>query len=646
MQSIHDILKNYWGYSGFRPLQEDIINAVLRGEDCLALLPTGGGKSICFQVPAMAKEGLCLVVTPLIALMKDQVENLRKKGITAFAVYSGMTRPEVIITLRTAGNSNCKFLYVSPERLETNMFKEFLPSLGVSLIAVDEAHCISQWGYDFRPSYLKIASLREELPGIPVLALTASATPEVQTDICEKLLFKKFSIFRQSFERPNLSYSVFRLSAKVNKIVDVLKKVDGTAIVYCRSRKKTKEISDLLGMKGISADFYHAGLSQEQRNEKQESWLKDRTRVIVCTNAFGMGIDKPGVRVVIHADVPECLENYYQEAGRAGRDGKRAYAVLLASEKEITKLDELADIKFPGKEEIRNVYKALMNHLQIPAGSGESNYFELDLEKFIKGFKLQTKITLSALKILEQEEVLYFNEQVFIQSKIEVLGDRARLVEFEKNQPTLDPLLKMILRTYEGVLDQPVNINEKNIAAALKKNVDEITSQLGEMHKLGVVSYAPRKEKPQVYLFHNRVKAADLYIDMKRLAKRKKQFSERVGAMRTYINSEHGCRSVIIGNYFGDKEMLSCGICDNCIEAKKKKITVTQFEEIGTRIVDELEARPFPLSDMLEKLATYPKDKVKEVVYFLVTEGKIHADDDGKLYLKKAFSPSGFGSTS
>jgi ATP-dependent DNA helicase RecQ len=386
MRDIHSILKEYWGYSAFRPLQEDIINTVLNGNDCLALLPTGGGKSICFQVPAMALNGLCLVITPLIALMKDQVENLRKKGITSFAIHSGMTRNEVLTTMETAGNSNCKFLYVSPERLETRIFKEYLPSLGVKLIAVDEAHCISQWGYDFRPSYLRIASLREELPGIPVLALTASATVEVQNDICDKLLFQKKIVFRQSFARPNLSYSVFSVAAKINKIEEVLSKVPGTGIVYCRSRRKTKEISDLLNMKGISADYYHAGLPQEERNEKQEAWLKDRTRIIVCTNAFGMGIDKPGVRTVIHVDVPDCLENYYQEAGRAGRDGKKSYAVLLINHSEVAALNDEVATKFPAEEEIRSSYRGLMNHLQIPAGTGEGNYYELDIQKFVNLF--------------------------------------------------------------------------------------------------------------------------------------------------------------------------------------------------------------------------------------------------------------------
>lgn len=323
MTNIQKILKDYWDFDSFRPLQKEIIESVLMGNDTLALMPTGGGKSLCYQVPALAKEGLCLVISPLIALMKDQVENIRKKGITAFAIYSGMSRKEIINILKVASNSNCKFLYISPERLETALFKEYLPGMGINLVAVDEAHCISQWGYDFRPSYLRIAALREELPGIPFLALTASATAEVQTDICNQLKFPGQNIFRQSFERPNLSYSVFNVDSKIRKITEILTKVAGSAIIYCKSRKRTKEISELLQLQNISSDYYHAGLAQEIRNRRQEEWIQNKIRVIVCTNAFGMGIDKPDVRTVIHADVPDCLENYYQEAGRAGRDGKK-----------------------------------------------------------------------------------------------------------------------------------------------------------------------------------------------------------------------------------------------------------------------------------------------------------------------------------
>lgn len=634
MPSIHTILKEFWGHTSFRPLQEDIINTVLSGKDCLALLPTGGGKSICFQVPALASDGLCLVITPLIALMKDQVENLRRKNITAFAIHSGLNRKEVVSTLRTAGNSNCKFLYVSPERLETTLFREFLPSLGISLIAVDEAHCISQWGYDFRPSYLKIALLREELVNVPVLALTASATPEVQKDICEKLLFKKYDVFRQSFARPNLSYSLFRVPSKINKLIDILSKVEGTGIIYCRSRKKSKEISDVLNMNRIPADYYHAGLAQEERNEKQESWLKDKTRVIVCTNAFGMGIDKPGVRVVIHADVPECLENYYQEAGRAGRDGKKSYAVLLAADKEISDLQTLAGKKFPDAAEIRNVYKALMNYLQIPAGTGEGKSYELDMQTFVKDFKLESNIALSSLKILEQEELLYFNEQVFIQSKVQVIAGRERMREVETLKPELEPILKTVLRTYEGVLDQRVNVNEMTVAMALRKNIQEVINALIELHKYGIVEYVPRKEKPQVFLLQNRIASADLYIDMVRLKKRKKQFEERVAAMSEFIDNNLTCRSVIIGNYFGDDTIQPCGICDNCIEAKKKKMEGQEFEEISLKIKVRLSTDSVTLPELLNSLTAYPKDKVKEVIQFLISEDKLVVSSSGQLSSK------------
>ncbi|HQU57220.1 MAG TPA: ATP-dependent DNA helicase RecQ, partial [Chitinophagaceae bacterium] len=375
MAKIHSILKQYWGFDQFRPLQEDIIQAVLQNKDTLALMPTGGGKSICYQIPAMAKPGVCLVISPLIALMKDQVNNLNKKSITAFAVYSGMTRKEVMQTFRVVSESNCKFLFVSPERLETDLFREYLPGFGINLIAVDEAHCISQWGYDFRPPYLRIAALREELPTVPILALTASATPEVQKDICEKLNFNNATIFRQSFARPNLSYSCRKVDAKINKLIEILQKVKGSSIVYCKSRKRCKEICELLRLQNISADYYHAGLSQTERNKRQDEWLQNTTRVIVCTNAFGMGIDKANVRTVIHADVTDCLENYYQEAGRAGRDGQKAYAVLLYDDNDVHNLDEWVKIRFPDLDDIKNVYQSIANYLQLPVNSGANEYF-------------------------------------------------------------------------------------------------------------------------------------------------------------------------------------------------------------------------------------------------------------------------------
>jgi ATP-dependent DNA helicase RecQ len=640
MHNIHSILKEYWGHSGFRPLQEDVIKTVLSGNDCLALMPTGGGKSICFQVPAMALDGLCLVVTPLIALMKDQVENLRRKGITSFAIHSGMHRKEVVSTMEIASNSNCKFLYVSPERLETKIFKEFLPALGVKLIAVDEAHCISQWGYDFRPSYLRIASLREELRDVPVMALTASATKEVQDDICEKLLFRKKIVFRQSFARPNLSYSVFNVAAKINKIHEVFSRVPGTGIVYCRSRRKTKEISDLLNMKGISADYYHAGLTQEERNEKQEAWLKDRIRVIVCTNAFGMGIDKPNVRSVIHLDVPDCLENYYQEAGRSGRDGKRSYAVLLTNKNEVVALIEDVPVKFPDVDEIRKSYKALMNHLQIPAGAGEGNYYDLDLQNFISQFQLDTAKVISTLKTLEQEELLYFNEQVFTQSKVQVIASRERLIEFEKQQPELEVTLKHLLRTYEGILDHQQNVNEKSISFVLKKPVELIVDQLNKLNGYRIIDYTRRKEKPQVYLFQNRVIADDLRIDIKKYDKRKKQYEERLKAMQGYVESSTKCRSVMMGRYFGDEELQPCGICDNCINQKKNELENVDFDRLAGLIVGELTLKALSVQLLSEKLRNIPRHKIKEAVKFLQSEGRISANDLGELCLKNAPLPA------
>jgi ATP-dependent DNA helicase RecQ len=631
LTSIHSILKDYWGYSSFRPLQEDIIQTVLSGKDCLALLPTGGGKSLCFQVPVMSRDGLCLVISPLIALMKDQVENLRRKNITAFAIYSGMTRKEVISTLVTAAESNCKFLYVSPERLETNLFKEYLPSFDISLIAVDEAHCISQWGYDFRPSYLKIAALREELPGVPVLALTASATQEVQDDICAKLLFKDFKVFRQSFSRPNLSYSAFNVSSKINKILDIISKVQGTGIVYCKSRKRTREISDLLNMHGISADFYHAGLAQDQRSAKQEAWLKDQTRIIVCTNAFGMGIDKPEVRIVVHADMPDCLENYYQEAGRAGRDGKRSYAVLLYNDKEVEELKELVNTRFPSLQVIRKIYGDLMNHLQIASGTGEGNYYETDISHFIKQFGHDAHAVFSVLKTLEQEDILYFNEQVFMPAKLQITAGRDALFNFEQQRPELEPLLKTLLRTYEGIIDQPVSIYERGVAFSLKTDIGKINEGLKHLSAYGIVDYSPQKDKPQVYFPRNRVKAEDLQINTENYRRRKKQFEARVSKMIEYASASEVCRSVIIGKYFGDEGIESCGICDVCLDKKKTPVTREEFDKIELQLMQVIQSAPLPLNNIITRMNGFSKYKIMEVVRFLQAENKISITEKGFL---------------
>jgi len=543
LNSIHQILKQYWGHEKFRPLQEEIINSVLGGDDTLALLPTGGGKSICFQVPAMAKDGLCLVVSPLIALMKDQVENLRKKGITAFSIHAGMNRKEVINTLKVVIESNCKFLYVSPERLESNLFIEYLPSLPINLIAIDEAHCVSQWGYDFRPPYLRIAAIRDSIPGIPVLALTASATRDVQDDICDKLKFKSNIIFRQSFARPNLSYSVFKVDAKINKLIDILLAVPGSNIVYCKSRKRTREIAEQLKTYNISADYYHAGLSSEERNLKQESWIKNQIRTIVCTNAFGMGIDKPDVRTVIHMDLPDCLENYYQEAGRAGRDGQKSYAVLLYQQKDIDNLKAQSKQKFPGMDTIRNIYQSIANYLQLPAGLGEGNYYDFDLADFVKTFKLDLFESMNSLKMLEQEEYLSFNEQVFMPSKASFICTKETLQSFEEAYPIYDPVIKSLLRTYEGIYDQPVPIYEKSIAYLLKSPPEQVKEWLIQLQGHSIIRYEAQKDTAQLYFIRNRAKSEELTIDYKAYNARKQRFEKRVDAFIGYIEQPSNCRS-------------------------------------------------------------------------------------------------------
>jgi ATP-dependent DNA helicase RecQ len=635
LKDIHHILKTYWGYESFRPLQAAIINSVISGKDTLALLPTGGGKSLCFQVPALAMEGLCIVISPLVALMKDQVENLRKRNITALAIHAGMNRKEVMTTLRVAGNSNCRFLYVSPERLETALFKEYLPGLPVCLIAVDEAHCISQWGYDFRPSYLRIQAFREDLPGVPILALTASATPAVQKDICKQLLCSEYDVFRQSFERTNLSYSAFEVASKINKVVDILTKVQGSSIVYCKSRKRTKEYADLLNMHGIVAGYYHAGLEREQRDQIQDQWLSNKIRTIVCTNAFGMGIDKPDVRLVIHPDTPDCLENYYQEAGRAGRDGKKAYAVLLYNQKELKELSQLTDIRYPSVEDVRVTYQALINYLQLPSGSGEGQSYDFDFTDFIRKFKLAPALATHSLKILEQEGILGITEQVFQAATIQVVATPDTIRSIEQMFPMLDSFIKCLLRTYAGIYDQPVGISEKNISFLLKKEQVETLEALKKLNALGVIAYTPQKDKPQVYFLQSRMKAEHLQIDEKKQAERKEIFAKRIEAITQYANERSICRSIQIGNYFGDLQLKSCGKCDICLQQKNNAtIQSKEFMEIHSEILSQIRPGPVTPQDLLQKLGNIKKEKAWKVLQYLEAENKIVVNKEGSITLK------------
>ncbi len=632
IESLREVLKKYWGYETFRPKQEEVILSVINGHDTLAIMPTGGGKSLCFQVPAMSKEGLCLVITPLIALMKDQVANLKQKGIPALSIYSGMHFREILNTLKNAAYGNFKFLYVSPERLETELFAELLPKMNINLIAVDEAHCISQWGYDFRPKYLKIAEIRSELKKVPVLALTASATVNVQNDICDKLSFNKdHQRFQASFERANLSYSVFEMSGRQQKMIDILMKVPGSGIVYCKSRKRTKEIAEILRINGIAADHYHAGLTNDERNKKQDAWLNNGTRIMTCTNAFGMGIDKPDVRTVIHYDIPDALENYYQEAGRAGRDGKRAYAVLFFNELEIAALRKQADLRFPSREIIRSIYQALANYFQLPAGTGENLSFDFDINDFVKKFKFDVIQVSNVLKILEQEELINHSDNFFSPSTVVFTSTKSTLEIFERSHPHLEPVIKGLLRSYDGVFDFPAFIRESDLAKFLSLNKELLKRSLNELNAFGIIGYAPQRDNPQIIFLENRVAAASLFVNEANILKRKHAFEDRLRAMLDYTLNRKKCRSKMIGGYFNDNDLRKCGVCDNCLREKQIIVSNSEFDTINRLIKEILDGGDCGTKALIAEMPKFSEKKIKKVLRYLLEEDIISVSREGKI---------------
>lgn len=629
-----DVLQKYWGYSSFRAVQQSIIESILDGKDTLALLPTGGGKSICFQVPALMQPGICLVVSPLIALMKDQVYNLVRRGVLAKAIFSGMSYREIDITLDNCVHGEVKFLYVSPERLKSDLFLERLKQMKVNLLAVDEAHCISQWGYDFRPPYLDIADIRPIINEVPVLALTASATPRVQEDIMEKLHFRNGQRFLSGFGRSNLRYMAIREENKPGKLVEIFTKVSGSGLVYVRNRRKTKEIARWLQKAGFAADHYHAGLSAAVRNRRQEAWVSGKTKIMVCTNAFGMGIDKPDVRVVVHADIPDSLEAYYQEAGRAGRDGKVSYVAILYHDKDEERLRKGVDRKFPDLKWVRKVYQALGDYYQLAVGSGEGQTFDFEVGEFCRSYRFPVHTAFQALRILETEGLIAATDAVYLSPRVKVTATRKQLYDLEVKNRRLDPVIKFILRSYEGAFDHFVRIDEKRMAATLQLTVEDVRAYLRELQLKGLLYYEPYKDKPQLIFLRPRQSTTHFMgIDTGRLQHRKKIYRQQVEGVIKYVKNANRCRQQFIQHYFGETKAQPCGHCDVCkAKIKSTGLDIATFEQITAAIQQHLQ-EPMPIQQLADRVDTAHNDAIGEVIRWWTDHGWLIQDVEGKIRL-------------
>ncbi len=630
------ILKQYWGYSAFRSLQRDIISSVLEGSDTVALLPTGGGKSLCFQLPAMCMDGLCLVISPLIALMKDQVDQLNKRGIRAHAIYTGLTHREIDIILDNCIYGNVKLLYVAPERLQTEIFVERVRKMRVNLLAVDEAHCISQWGYDFRPSYLQIAEFRKEnLEKVPVIALTATATEAVVTDICVQLSLEKPAVFRASFIRENLQFAVRKVEDKDRKLIQILSSVPGTACVYVRTRKQTQELANLLSTHGVSADFYHAGLGHEQRKKKQDLWQEGSTRVMVATNAFGMGIDKADVRVVVHYDLPDSLEAYYQEAGRAGRDGKNAYAVILYQEGDKHRLYAAFELAHPSIDTLKRVYQALANYYKLAVGSSMLSYFDFDITDFCNNFNLHQGEAYHAIKRLEEEGLVELNESFYHPSKVSINIDKQDLYKFQIANAALDPLIKALLRIHGGELfTNFLVISENQLARLTNTMVFNVKSQLDHLNNLKVITYDKMRDKPQIIFTIPRQDAARLPIEIHRLNERRNHKNEKLEAILSYAETKNQCRMVMILEYFGERRTDDCGRCDYCID-KKRRISMTDHERVRDMVHFELKSGPKLPEEITHLFDHHEIPLVEDVIRQMSDARELHYDKLGRLVWKK-----------
>lgn len=617
------ILKQYWGYDTFRPLQEEIIQSVLNRRDTLALMPTGGGKSICFQIPALLQEGICIVISPLIALMKDQIEQLRSRGIEAIAIYSGMGYREVDIALDNCIFGKIKFLYIAPERLYSDLVRERLRYMKVNLWAIDEAHCISQWGYDFRPAYLKIAQLRELHPDIPFLALTATATPEVVLDIQDKLGFTVPNVLSRSFARYNLGYMALEEENKMNRMLRIVKKIGGTGVIYVRNRRETQEVARFLLNHGVPADYYHAGIGMKERALKQDAWISNKIRVIVATNAFGMGIDKSDVRFVIHLDVPDSLEAYYQEAGRAGRDEKKAFPVLLYQQSDRDRLWSNLENSFPEVSFIQQVYHYLANYYQIAYGAGKGLFFDFDIVEFSKKYTLDLLQTLSALKFLERDGWISLSEAVYIPSRFKFEVDFQDLYKFQVQSAKYDPIIKAVLRTYGGVFDFYVPINEFEFAKKLKLPYEVIVDLLQGLEKQQVGSYLKSTDKPQLQFLQSRVDYKNLYIDTDFLRERRQLKERQVKAIYNYLD-EKVCRSQALLAYFGEMESQTCGVCDLCLTRDFKEGQEHKIEqEMRVLLLDNA----LNLHELIDAIPVADESKRIQVLRKLVDLGKIEERD-------------------
>lgn len=627
MTTPESILEQYFGHSAFRPLQKDIVESVLNGNDTIALLPTGGGKSVCFQVPAMMLDGLCIVVTPLIALMKDQVENLKHKNIQAIALFSGMSHREIEFELENCVNGKYKFLYVSPERLMSKHFMSFAMHMPLNFLAIDEAHCISQWGYDFRPPYLKIAEFKSKFQSLKCIALTASATPDVLKDIEAKLELKNTGIFSKSFSRSNLSYVVQEEENKLEKIKSICSKIEGTGLVYVKSRKKALEIAHYLSQNNISADHYHAGLEAELRTQKQDNWKNNKTRVMVCTNAFGMGIDKPEVRFVIHHQKPDTLEAYYQEAGRAGRDGKKSYCILLSHPVDFIEDEKNIVNKYPSPKDIARVYELICNYIKVAVGSGQGQSFNFDINDLSVYFNIPANLVYNALRILEADGYFQASESVYLPSRMRIRCSYNELYEWQLQNEGVDALFKVLLRSYGGLFDFYTNIYEYEIARRLQKRERWVKEQLSKLKQIEIIDYIPQNNKPQLYLLENRF--SSIHISEDRIAFLRSRYREKLEFMNNYVRNKTECRSLNLVKYFGEENGQTCGVCDVCLAKKKNLSPSEKFELYYPRIKPLIDAGGFKLEQLKQKVKSSETLEYLSILRWLKDNNYLEENQEG-----------------